>query len=237
MKTKAIIFDKDGTLLDFDAFWVTVSEAAIREILDELHVDAPVDAILRAIGVEGKKTSITGVLVYGTYSMMSKVIYEVLTRYGYDGTVDAVSLATVSAYHRCVGKGEIKADCADIVGVLTHLKEQGIKLAVVTADGPIITEKCLKALGIADCFDRVYTDDGVTPPKPDPFCVRDFCRITGVKPEELVMVGDTMIDMDFAKNGNIRAVGIAKDEESRQILSEATDTIIPDISRLFDVLD
>jgi len=32
MKTKAIIFDKDGTLLDFDGFWVTVSENAIGEI-------------------------------------------------------------------------------------------------------------------------------------------------------------------------------------------------------------
>ncbi len=34
---KAIIFDKDGTLIDFDSFWVTISEYAIKEMLEALN--------------------------------------------------------------------------------------------------------------------------------------------------------------------------------------------------------
>ena len=35
MRADAIIFDKDGTLLDFDAYWVSVSDAAITSVLTE----------------------------------------------------------------------------------------------------------------------------------------------------------------------------------------------------------
>ena len=35
MKTKAIIFDKDGTLIDFHDFWIPVTRHALKEILRE----------------------------------------------------------------------------------------------------------------------------------------------------------------------------------------------------------
>ena len=36
---RMVIFDKDGTLMDFDAFWVTVSRAAVPDILQSLALD------------------------------------------------------------------------------------------------------------------------------------------------------------------------------------------------------
>ena len=35
IKAKAILFDKDGTLLEFDPFWIAVSEFAVEQILTE----------------------------------------------------------------------------------------------------------------------------------------------------------------------------------------------------------
>lgn len=237
MKTKAIIFDKDGTLLDFDAFWVTVSDVAVGKILDKLESAAPKEEVLRALGIVEGKADINGVVVYGTYAQMAEAIYGVLKTYGYTGTVDALLPITVETYHQSIDAGEIRPDCEDLVGVMERFRRAGIRLAVVTADGPVLTEKCLAALGIADCFDRVYTDDGVFPAKPDPFCIHDFCRVIGVEHDEVVMVGDTMTDMIFAKNGGVRAVGIAKEAQSRKILSETTDAVIRDLSQLFDVLE
>lgn len=37
VKTKAIVFDKDGTLLDFDAFWLTITYKAIDDILKKVN--------------------------------------------------------------------------------------------------------------------------------------------------------------------------------------------------------
>ena len=47
-------------------------------------------------------------------------------------------------------------------------------MAVVTTDNKAITHKCLKQLGIADIFDKIYTEDGHTPVKPTPYCAIDF---------------------------------------------------------------
>ena len=81
MKADAIIFDKDGTLLDFDAFWVTVSVKAIEAVLTEFHqTDVPVGEILEAFGVHDGVTDMNSVLCKGTYEQLGQITYEILMR-------------------------------------------------------------------------------------------------------------------------------------------------------------
>ena len=68
---RMVIFDKDGTLMDFDAFWVTVSRAAVPDILQSLALDqALAEQLLAAMGVHDGTTDVRGVLSWGTYSQM-----------------------------------------------------------------------------------------------------------------------------------------------------------------------
>ena len=64
--TKAIIFDKDGTLMDFDAFWVAVSKRAILDVLKNFNAEEGlVDEILFSIGVSADGvTDMDGVLCW-----------------------------------------------------------------------------------------------------------------------------------------------------------------------------
>ena len=67
MKTRAIIFDKDGTLLDFDSFWLTISYKAIGDILKAVQTELDLtEEILLALGVKDKVTDINGILCKGT---------------------------------------------------------------------------------------------------------------------------------------------------------------------------
>lgn len=237
MKTKVIIFDKDGTLLDFDSFWVPVTRFAVGDLLHRLgcsHI--PVDDVLAALGHKDGVTDITGVFCFGTFAQVGQVIHDHLTAAGCPCDVEQVAALTVEAFHANADKAQIRPTCADLPGLLTELRALGLKLAVATTDDPFTTEKCLQTLGIGDCFEVVYTDDGVCPPKPDPHCIRDLCRRLSVSADEVVMVGDTLNDMKFARNGGVRAVGVARDGKNRAILAGLADAVIGDISHILSVI-
>ena len=237
MNTKGIIFDKDGTLLDFDAFWVKVSVAAIREFLNEMGAE-PVDVseILTAFGIRDGRTDTNGVLCKGTYEQMGQIVYDILMKHGISVPQDVVTCRVESAYQQNAEAGEVRPTCPDLVEVLTGLKSKGLKLAIVTTDQPHITNQCLEKLGIGRLFDRVYTDDGQTPTKPNPHCAWDFCREFGLNREQVVMVGDTLTDMSFAKNAGIMGVGLAADDRAKAELLPYADTVISALSHLFEVL-
>ena len=238
MKADAMIFDKDGTLLDFDAFWVTVSIKAIEDVLAQLsRQDVPVGEVLEAFGVHNGETDMNSVLCKGTYEQLGGLFYEILSQYGCDESCEAVTKALIEAYNRNADAGDIKPTCPNLADVLKQLKAQNKKLAVVTTDNMQITRVCLDKLGILDLFDKIYTDDGIVPTKPDPYCVYDFCAFAGVSKDSVVMVGDTMTDMKFAKNAGIAAIGIAKNDANKQILAPHAYAVLTDPSHLFDVLN
>ena len=191
MKTQGIIFDKDGTLIDFDAFWVAVSRKALGCVIAKFNMDnALVEDILLAFGVHGGVTSINGVLCRGTYAQMGKIVYDVFKKYGCDNSCDEITGALVAAYNESADAGEIKPTSPMLAEVLRGLKAKGKRLAVVTTDNELITRKCLSALGIEELFDKIYADDGVNPTKPDPYCALDFCERFGLEKEKTVMGTD-----------------------------------------------
>ena len=238
LNVDAVIFDKDGTLIDFDAFWVTVSETAITDMLKQLGQDATLAGeMLEAFGIHNGVTDINGVLCKGTYTQMAEIAYGILARHGYPSSVEDIETKMADTYHRNFRSGDVKPACANLREVLVCLKNRGKKLAVVTTDTWEITLFCLERLGITELFDRIYTDDGVLPTKPHPDCAWDFCTSAGLNKERVVMVGDTMTDLVFARNAGIGAVGVAKTAEHKQLLGPEASVIIHDLSELLEILE
>lgn len=233
MKIDGIIFDKDGTLIDFDAFWLNVSIEAISEVLNRSFCpDVPVADILEPFGVHNGVTSIEGVVCKGTYAQMGEIVYHVLKERGCTLDLpDMIKLVT-DMYVKNADAGEILPTCENLKETLQTLKNQGKKLAVVTTDNEQMTRKCLDALGVTELFDWIYTDDGVLPTKPNPACAEDFCRRFSLNKENVLMVGDTMTDVAFSQNAGLAMIGVAKTEENKAILQKHISTVVPDVSYL-----
>ena len=237
MPVKAVIFDKDGTLLNFDALWVPVAERAFLAVLDGflLPRDLLCD-LMKAIGVKDGKTAVDGLLCGGTYGQIGEAVHSVIVKERPDLTVQEVIDRTVQGFREFVESVPPTPSCPNLRDVLCALKDRGLKLAVVTSDDEVCTRKCLQGLGIADLFDRVFTDDGVYPPKPDPYYLNAFCKAEGLTADEVVMVGDTPTDMTFAKAGGARGIGVAATKENAAILARYIGEIIPDLSALLEAV-
>lgn len=166
MNVDAVIFDKDGTLMDFDAFWVTVSQRVMEELLRRLgREDIGTDALLEALGVHDGVTDPDGMLCWGTYGQISRVVWQVLQERGCGISPEELAVLVEEGYGRYADTGDMKPTCPELKQVLAELKRRGKKLAVVTTDNEPVTRKCLERLGIGELFDRVYTDDGALPPQ------------------------------------------------------------------------
>ena len=238
MKVDAIIFDKDGTLIDFDAFWVAVAKKAVEDALDILGAKIrPVDEILLAFGVKDGVTDMDGALCKGTYREICQIAHSVLSSFGENFSSEQVEKVLVDTFNASVDVGVIKPTCDRLKDTLITLKNQGKRLAVVTTDNEYITVKCLKALGVYDLFDKIYTDDGDLPPKPMPDAALSFMKEFNLDKNKVAMVGDTMTDVRFAKNAGIKVIGVAKTKLNRNALTPLADTVIDAISELGGVIE
>lgn len=238
MKADAIIFDKDGTLLDFDAYWVTVSVKALTDVLAHFEMsEVPLAELLAPLGVHDGVTDIDGILCKGTYAQMGEAVYDALCRHGLRATCEAVTAVLLAAYDAHASDGTVRPTCADLCEVLSSLRARGKRLAVVTTDKESITLHCLRALGVETLFDRIYTDDGKTPVKPNPYCVTDLCRLTGISPDRTVMVGDTETDVRFARNAGIASIRLSAREDGCASTAWEADAVIRSLSELRTLIE
>ncbi|MBE7054765.1 MAG: HAD family hydrolase [Ruminococcaceae bacterium] len=237
MQANVIIFDKDGTLIQFDDFWVSITEHAIRDILKKINrEDIPHKAFFDILGVKNGKADVDGILCVGSFEEMGEAFNCVLRKYNCTLSSEQIVSLVTKAYEGNIEKGIVKAPCPDIVNVMSELKAMGKKLLVATADNTYITSVCLKKLCIENFFDKVYTSDQGFPAKPNPHCILKYCQETGISPDDMVMVGDTMNDIIFARNAGIKVIVVGKTKESRELLESCADAFIPDISFIFDVI-
>lgn len=238
MKIKAIIFDKDGTLMDFDSFWVTVSRYAIADIFNKTGcTNGEIEQVLESLDVKGGVADINGILAQDPFPVMGRAINRCLEKYGVILSDEEATKLTVEAYHKNIDNGIVSPACKDLAEVMKRLKSIGVILAVATTDDPYDTELCLKKLGVFEYFDEIYTDDGKLPPKPDPYCIDALCKKYGFDKNEVVMVGDTLNDVRFADNGGIDVIGVAKNKTNQKILSENITNVMDDVSQIFGYLN
>lgn len=107
-----------------------------------------------------------------------------------------------------------------------QLHADGHSLAVLTNKPSRISCDILDAVGIARCFMRVYGGDNLPAKKPDPVGILRLLEDAGVEPSEAVMIGDSSVDIQTARNAGIRACGVAWGFQPETFLQHPPDVLV-----------
>jgi len=82
---------------------------------------------------------------------------------------------------------------------LRTLRAMQLPLACVTNKAERFTRALLDHLQLARCFEQVIAGDTLPQKKPDPQPLLHACRGFGIAPGDMLMIGDSAIDVEAAR--------------------------------------
>jgi len=89
---------------------------------------------------------------------------------------------------------------------IDYLKQSGFKLGCVTNKAAAFTEPLLQELGLMDDFSIVISGDTLQRKKPDPLPLMHGADFFGVKPENALMLGDSVSDVKAARAAGFQII-------------------------------
>ena len=224
---RGILFDKDGTLVDFQKTWFAIGhEMALRAAGGSLE---GADALMAAAGYDFDRHCFKADSVFaaGTNADIVALWYPNLS--------PAERLAIVRGFDTFTAQ-EGAARSVPLPGAreaLAELRRAGIRLGIATNDSTEGARQTLAAIDVAELFDVAYGYDSVPNPKPAPDIVHAFAALTGLRPEEIAMVGDNRHDLEMARAGGVGlAVGVLSGTGTRVSLSPLADVVIGSVAEL-----
>lgn len=184
---KAVIFDLDGTLVDSKIDFQKMKRRSIR--------------LLEASGVK------QGLL---TENMLNYDIEAHAKEYLRKKGAPEEAIQTVfQKVTKIMNQIELEAvesvrPVDGVVKTLVNLKEQGLKIGIITRSCREYTHRILEKLDLKRFIDAIVARDDVSKPKPAPEHPQYLMTILGVKPSETILVGDHPMDALCARNAGIR---------------------------------
>ena len=123
--------------------------------------------------------------------------------------------------------------------MLKDLKDRDIPWGVVTNKMKFLSVPLLEKLGWQSSASAVVCGDTVSSSRPDPEPVLAACKIIGTEPENTLMVGDDLRDVQAGKRAGCQtafALYGYSDKESRSEITDST-TLIQTPQEVLEILD
>jgi phosphoglycolate phosphatase len=83
-----------------------------------------------------------------------------------------------------------------------------------------------EGLGMDSCFFRIYGGDSFPLKKPDPMGLLSIMKDAGAQPEETLMIGDSKVDVQTARNAGAWSLGCQFGFGPQNLMEEPPDIIV-----------
>ena len=180
---RALIFDLDGTLIDSK--------------LDLIH---SVNAMLRELGRgELKEETISAYIGHGAPKLVARALGE-------NGAEEERQRA-LDFFLRYYESHKMDTTSAYPGVAETLEKLASVPMAVLTNKPVRISVRILDAMGLSRYFRAIYGGNSFLTKKPDPLGARTILRELGAEPGEALLVGDSEVDVQTARNAGTWVIG------------------------------
>ena len=225
-----ILFDKDGTLLDYAKSWVPVNYevASIAANGD--------DALARRLLVAGGMDPDTGHVLPDSLLAAGNTV-EIATGMVAAGAPYTVEALTAKLDGLFANSAAYAVPVTDLSTFFASLHAKGYRLGVASSDNERSIRETAKRFGFDGYLDYVAGYDSGFGTKPEPGMVLGFCAATGLEPWQVAVVGDNNHDLHMGRSAGVGlTVAVLTGTGSVASLSEASDHCIADITGLHAVL-
>jgi phosphoglycolate phosphatase len=226
---KGILFDKDGTLIDFNQTWLPV----VTQLAQQLAA--------------GNETRARALVEQGGYdwaqqrfrsgSVVAAGTIEDLVDLWHPGLGADERVTRVAEYDRiAVAEGAARAVAFDgLREALALLAQRGFILGIATNDSEAGARATTAALSLSQLFTVIIGYDSVAQAKPYADQLHLFAARTGLLPAQIAMVGDNPHDLEMAHAaGAGLAVGVLSGNSTRAELEALSDVILDGVVDLPD---
>ena len=223
MNIKGIIFDKDGTLFDFQSSWgektfeflkilSNGSSPVLLKLANALNFD-----------LDQRLFHPNSIFIAGTTDETLALIQPIIPKKNKD---------FILTIHKECYANQKQIPVKNLFNVLHYLHKIGYMLGVVTNDLEQPTINQLRDGRILQFFSTVLGSDSGYGAKPKPSQLIEFQRRKGLLAREILMVGDSTHDMVAAKAAGMRSFAVLTGVASRSDLEPYAETVFDDISFL-----
>jgi phosphoglycolate phosphatase len=209
MLLKALVFDMDGTITE-----LALPLEAMRQDTKDYYVKRgfppellePEDGISSSTA-KAKEYFLSKGLQLSEWAQMENEVDEILNQHEGFAAANAVLIEGA-------------------LNVVQHIRKVGILTAILTNNGRSSVDKIMQQIPLADYFDLIQTRHESPQPKPYPDGLLKIASQLGVGLNEIVYVGDALIDAAAAKRAGIEFWGVATGETPVSALQDAGASIV-----------
>ncbi|MEO0624335.1 MAG: HAD family hydrolase [Pseudomonadota bacterium] len=224
---RALLFDKDGTLFDFDATWGKVTARVIEHF-------APDPALAVRLGDVAGFELATRRFAAGSPIVAGATTETAMAWAGLLGIgVGEIARGIDRIVAESTGPDMLAPAAPDLPGLLMGLRAEGYALGVATHDSAGNAELQLETVGARQTFAFVAGYDSGHGLKPGPGMLLAFAEAVGVAPGEVAMIGDSIGDLQVAPNaGAALAIGVLTGPAEEADLAPHADHVLRSIADL-----
>jgi len=227
----AILFDKDGTLMDFERTWIPAYKEAAG--LVERRAGRP--GLGARLLADGGLDTATG-RVEATAPLAAAASEAIARDWAeraslYNGAEDPVDL-TQTVLDVFDAHTSDPVPITPLAPLFARFKARGMFLGMATMDREAAAKSFAAAAG-GEQLDFLCGADSGMAGKPAPDMALAFCAAVGVAPGQLAVVGDTPHDIAMARSAGARlAVGVRTGAAGNDGLEHCADFVIDSVAKL-----